>query len=142
MAGVRIVVTPLAAESGMPYLRYVAFDVLGAGLWCSLWVLVGFVLGDQWMRAQGNGKELMLGVLGAGLLLTLPSPSPSAWLARGVRRQSPMTPDEISTTTGPSVWLSAARPRGGGHAMMYILMWLLGVPATLLIILFLLGVGR
>jgi len=29
-----------------------------------------------------------------------------------------------------------------GHAMIYILLWLLGVPATLLIILILLGVGR
>ena len=36
MTGVRIVVTPLAAESGMPYLRYVAFDVLGAGLLLTL----------------------------------------------------------------------------------------------------------
>ena len=71
MAGVRIVVTPLAAESGMPYLRYVVCDVLGATLWCSLWVLVGFGLGDQWMTAEGNGKEVMLGVLGAGLILTV-----------------------------------------------------------------------
>jgi membrane protein DedA with SNARE-associated domain len=71
MAGVRIVVTPLAAESGMPYLRYAVFDVLGATLWCSLWVLVGFGLGDQWMTPEGDGKEVMLGVLGAGLILTV-----------------------------------------------------------------------
>ena len=71
MGAVRIVVTPLAAESGIPYLRYAAFDVLGASLWCSLWVLVGFALGDQWMAAQGNGKEVMLGVLGTGVILTI-----------------------------------------------------------------------
>ncbi len=71
VAGVRILVTPLAAESGMPYLRYVVFDVVGASLWCSLWVLVGFVLGDQWMNAQGDGKETLLAVLGAGSLITV-----------------------------------------------------------------------
>jgi hypothetical protein len=35
-----------------------------------------------------------------------------------------------------------AGPEEEVNPMMYILMWLLGVPATLLIILFLLGVGR
>jgi hypothetical protein len=30
----------------------------------------------------------------------------------------------------------------GGRLMLYILLWLLGVPVTLLIVLFLLGIGR
>jgi membrane protein DedA with SNARE-associated domain len=29
----------------MPSVRHVASDVVGATRWCSLWVLVGFVLG-------------------------------------------------------------------------------------------------
>jgi hypothetical protein len=37
---------------------------------------------------------------------------------------------------------AAAAPRRRYWTMLYILMWLLGVPVTLLIILFLLGIGR
>jgi hypothetical protein len=34
------------------------------------------------------------------------------------------------------------RPCAGGYTMIYILLWLLGAPLTLILILFLLGVGR
>lgn len=72
VAGVRLLVTPLAAESAMPYLRYVVCDAVGATLWCSLWVLVGFALGDQWMTWQGeNNKERLMAVLGVGGVIAL-----------------------------------------------------------------------
>ncbi|MGH7320535.1 MAG: DedA family protein [Candidatus Rokuibacteriota bacterium] len=44
---VRIVVTPVAASSGIPYYRYLAFEVAGALLWASIFVTLGYVLGDQ-----------------------------------------------------------------------------------------------
>jgi membrane protein DedA with SNARE-associated domain len=72
VAGVRVLVTPLAAESGMPYLRYVACDAIGAALWCSLWVLLGFALGDQWAAWQDeHGKETIVALLGAGAVVAL-----------------------------------------------------------------------
>jgi membrane protein DedA with SNARE-associated domain len=71
MAGVRILVVPLAVERGMPYWRYAAFDVLGASLWCALWLVVGFALGDRWMAVWGNGTQPLLAVVAAGGLITL-----------------------------------------------------------------------
>jgi membrane protein DedA with SNARE-associated domain len=76
VAGVRVLVTPLAAESGMPYLRYAVSDVIGACMWCSLWVLVGFAIGDRWLVWQEQfGKEMMAtmlgGVVAAMLVATL-----------------------------------------------------------------------
>jgi membrane protein DedA with SNARE-associated domain len=74
VAGVRILVTPLAAESGMPYARYVVCDVIGALLWCSLWILIGFAIGDRWLAWQGeHGKEatgLLVAMGGAAMLVT------------------------------------------------------------------------
>ena len=68
VAGVRIVVTPLAAQSGMPYAHYLACTAIGATLWCSLWVLVGFVLGDQWLTAAGDGDtNMLMALLGMGV---------------------------------------------------------------------------
>jgi membrane protein DedA with SNARE-associated domain len=56
----------------MPYRHYVVCAAIGAILWCSLWVLVGFVLGDQWMTVQGeHGKDTLIAVLGAGSVIAL-----------------------------------------------------------------------
>ena len=71
LAGVRILVIPLAVERGMPYRRYVALDVLGASVWCGLWILLGFVLGDRWMAVLGDGRYTLLAVVGAGALIAL-----------------------------------------------------------------------
>jgi membrane protein DedA with SNARE-associated domain len=81
MAGVRIVVTPMAAESGMPYLRYALCDLVGASLWCSLWVLLGFGLGVHWAPRTGS-RQAVLVALGAGLILAV---AIGAWLI-GTRR--------------------------------------------------------
>jgi membrane protein DedA with SNARE-associated domain len=71
-AGVRILVTPITAESGMPYLRYLVCDATGAALWCSLWVLLGFVLGDQWVTWRDeHGPETMAAVLSAAGIMAL-----------------------------------------------------------------------
>ena len=67
VAGVRLVVTPLAAGSGMPYLRYLLYDAMGATLWATVWVLVGFLLGDQWIAWTKDGHAATIGaVLASG----------------------------------------------------------------------------
>lgn len=66
VAGVRIVVTPLAAGSGMPYLRYLLYDTMGAALWATVWVLIGFLLGDQWIAWTKDGDAATIGAVLTG----------------------------------------------------------------------------
>ncbi len=73
VAGVRIFVTPIAATSGMPYLRYLAYDAVGAFVWAALWIVVGFVVGERWQAwTQEYGSTTvtvaMAGAGAAGLL--------------------------------------------------------------------------
>jgi membrane protein DedA with SNARE-associated domain len=37
----------VAGIAGMHWLKFLAFNVLGAGLWVGLWVSIGYVLGDR-----------------------------------------------------------------------------------------------
>jgi membrane protein DedA with SNARE-associated domain len=48
---VRVFVWPVAASHGVGYARFVVLDVLGATLWSSIWVLLGWVVGEQWEAA-------------------------------------------------------------------------------------------
>ena len=45
---VRVFVWPVAASHGVTYGRFVLLDVIGATLWASIWVLLGWFVGDQW----------------------------------------------------------------------------------------------
>lgn len=72
VAGIRILITPLAASSGMPYVRYLLFDAFGAGLWASVWVLVGYLLGAQWAAWEDRPGVGALGaVVSGGAVLTI-----------------------------------------------------------------------
>jgi membrane protein DedA with SNARE-associated domain len=70
VAGVRIVVTPLAASSGMPYRRYVLYDAIGAAVWATVWILLGFLLGDQWIAwtKDGGAATISAVLTGASVL--------------------------------------------------------------------------
>lgn len=46
-AVVRIFAAPLASSSGMPYHRFLAFDLLGAVVWSAGFVLLGYALGER-----------------------------------------------------------------------------------------------
>lgn len=69
-AGVRIAVTPLAARGTIPYVRYAAYEALGALVWAAVFVLLGWALGDQAVRWVENIGWVTLTVVGvlAGLL--------------------------------------------------------------------------
>jgi membrane protein DedA with SNARE-associated domain len=45
--GLDIVAQPLAGISGVPLARFVAFNLLGAGLWASVFMALGYVFGGQ-----------------------------------------------------------------------------------------------
>jgi membrane protein DedA with SNARE-associated domain len=67
---VRAFVWPLLVRNGLRWPRFVAADVGGAAVWSSLWVGLGWFVGDQWRdTAQSAGGWLALAgaVFGVGL---------------------------------------------------------------------------
>jgi membrane protein DedA with SNARE-associated domain len=74
VAGVRIFAAPMAGATGMPYLRFVGFDLLGAGIWASIFTALGYFLGSQWGNAEAGYRRafmialLMLVIGTAGML--------------------------------------------------------------------------
>jgi len=66
---VRIVVTPLAASSGIPYRTYLTFDVIGALLWVSVFVMLGYSLREHGtaMVARSGATKVSLIALALGI---------------------------------------------------------------------------
>jgi membrane protein DedA with SNARE-associated domain len=48
VAGVRILVAPVAASAGIGYVRFLVFDGIGALAWAATFVLLGYGVGTQW----------------------------------------------------------------------------------------------
>jgi membrane protein DedA with SNARE-associated domain len=51
IAGVRFMAGPMAGAAGMPFFKFLGWNVLGAIVWCSLVVSIGYLLGDELYRA-------------------------------------------------------------------------------------------
>jgi membrane protein DedA with SNARE-associated domain len=47
IAGVRFMAGPMAGACKMPFLQFLGWNVLGAMVWCSVIVTVGYLLGDE-----------------------------------------------------------------------------------------------
>jgi membrane protein DedA with SNARE-associated domain len=80
---VRVFVWPAAASYGVSYRRFVMLDVLGALLWASIWVLLGWFVGDQW---EATAKALGGWTAGVGVVIALALAIPFA--LRFVRRRA------------------------------------------------------
>ena len=52
VAAVRMLAWPVARGRGVGYLTFLALDVPSAVAWCTLWVGLGWLLGEQWARAN------------------------------------------------------------------------------------------
>ena len=73
VAGARFMAGPMAGAAGMPFLRFLGWNLLGAVVWCSLVITVGYLLGDELERVAqvahrvGNwlafGAVLLLGAI-------------------------------------------------------------------------------
>jgi membrane protein DedA with SNARE-associated domain/rhodanese-related sulfurtransferase len=50
--GLSTVAAPIAGQSGMPYARFVAFDLAGSILWSGSWVAAGYFFGDMAKRSE------------------------------------------------------------------------------------------
>jgi membrane protein DedA with SNARE-associated domain len=51
ITGARFLAGPMAGAAGMPFLRFLGWNVMGALVWCSLMVTIGYLLGDEVWRA-------------------------------------------------------------------------------------------
>ena len=98
---VRLLVWPVAASHGLGYGRFVVLDVIGASLWASIWVLVGWFVGEHWEWAAKNVGGWTAGV-GVVIVLALALPLVLRWRRRlsraprgsaaGASRESPAAP--------------------------------------------------
>jgi membrane protein DedA with SNARE-associated domain len=51
ITGARFLAGPMAGAAGMPFLRFLGWNVMGALVWCSLMVTIGYLVGDEVWRA-------------------------------------------------------------------------------------------
>ncbi len=47
ITGVRFMAGPMAGAAGMPFARFLGWNVLGAIVWCSVVVTIGYLVGDE-----------------------------------------------------------------------------------------------
>jgi membrane protein DedA with SNARE-associated domain len=47
VAGARFMAGPMAGAAGMPFWRFLSWNLLGAMIWCSLVITVGYLVGDE-----------------------------------------------------------------------------------------------
>jgi membrane protein DedA with SNARE-associated domain/membrane-associated phospholipid phosphatase len=79
--GIVRAVAPFLAGSGrMPFRRFIPYDVLGAGLWATTFILIGYVFWQSFDRVLKIAKE---GALGLGIAITLIAGI--VWLVRWLR---------------------------------------------------------
>jgi membrane protein DedA with SNARE-associated domain len=50
IAGVRFMAGPMAGAAGMPFFRFLGWNVLGAIIWCTTVVTIGYLVGDELYR--------------------------------------------------------------------------------------------
>ncbi|HEX3176680.1 MAG TPA: hypothetical protein VHZ49_08385 [Methylomirabilota bacterium] len=70
---VRVVAWPVASANGIGLGRFAALDFCGATLWASLWVLLGWLVGDHWQSAAQAAGGWATAV-GAVAILVLAAP--------------------------------------------------------------------
>ena len=69
----RAIVPFLAGSSKMPYRKFLPYNVLGAALWSSAVVLLGYLLGASWQTAErwiGRASAILGGILSTFLVTT------------------------------------------------------------------------
>jgi len=69
IAGVRFMAGPMAGAAGMPFLRFLGWNVLGAVIWCTLISTVGYLVGDELYHALRVARLASLWVAVAVILL-------------------------------------------------------------------------
>ena len=68
VAAVRMLAWPAARGRGVGYPTFLALDVPAAVVWCALWVGLGWLLGEQWARANEEMRWIGAGVAVAAVV--------------------------------------------------------------------------
>jgi len=65
VAAVRIFAWPMASAHGITYARFLAWDLIAALLWSAAFVVLGWIVGDQWgaVMERFGGVTLVLSAL-------------------------------------------------------------------------------
>jgi membrane protein DedA with SNARE-associated domain len=79
----------IAGITRMPWLRFLAFNALGAALWVSTWTAVGYLAGNHIQTIYTQANRYALYLLGAAALLV------TALIARHLRRQRARRPAPV-----------------------------------------------
>jgi membrane protein DedA with SNARE-associated domain len=82
------VVSIPAGISGMPLLRFVVLTAIGSGVWNAAFLVLGWVLGENWAQVEGflgPVSYVVLALLAVGLVVLIVRRlrSPSASVPRG-----------------------------------------------------------
>ena len=71
ITGVRFMAGPMAGACGMPFFQFLGWNVLGAIVWCSLVVTVGYLVGDELYPALAIAHQASRWIGLAGFVLLL-----------------------------------------------------------------------
>src|SRR5262252_2721193 len=75
VAGARFLAGPMAGAAGMPFVRFLGWNIMGAIIWCSLMVTIGYLVGDEVWRAadmiHSTARWIGLGLGAAALIAYL-----------------------------------------------------------------------
>ena len=75
IAGIRFMAGPMAGAAGMPFWRFLGWNVSGALVWCFIVVTVGYLVGDELFRVAQimhmASRWVALIVIVAGLAVLL-----------------------------------------------------------------------
>jgi membrane protein DedA with SNARE-associated domain len=105
-SGVRIFGWPLARRCGVGYGRFLAGDLVGALVWTSIWVGIGYVIGENW--------EPVVARVGAALLvvpLLVVATAATVLYRRARRRAAIQAESRRRRPSAPECPPAEARPR-------------------------------
>ncbi|MGA6970327.1 MAG: DedA family protein [Candidatus Binatus sp.] len=71
ITGVRFMAGPMAGACGMPFFQFLGWNVLGAIVWCSLVVTVGYLVGGELYPAMALAHQLSRWIALGGFILLL-----------------------------------------------------------------------
>jgi len=71
ITGARFLAGPMAGAAGMPFYQFLGWNILGALVWCTLVVTVGYLLGDEFYRAATMTHQMARWIGLAGFILVV-----------------------------------------------------------------------
>jgi len=71
ITGARFMAGPMAGACGMPFFQFLGWNVLGAIVWCSMVVTVGYLVGDELYRAASMAHQASRWIGLTGFILVI-----------------------------------------------------------------------